>query len=70
MLYTPIEVVHVIAACENQLLAAKIINRPFSAADIHGGVLKEHLTMEDYRALLEVSIIILFHSILYAALAS
>ena len=66
----PVEAVHVIAACENQLLAAKIIDRPFSAADICGGVLKEHLTMEDYQAPLEVSIIISFHSILYAALAS
>ena len=66
----PVEVMHIIAACENWLLAAKIIDCPFSVADIHGGVLKEHLTMEDYLAPLEVSIIILFHSILYAALAS
>ena len=66
----PVEAVHIIAACENRLLAAKIIDRPFSAADIHGGVLKEHLTMEEYRAPLEVSITILFHSILYTALAS
>ena len=56
---------HIIAACENQLLAAKIIDRPFSVADIHGGMLKEHLTMEDYRAPCEVSIPSLFHSIFY-----
>ena len=66
----PVEVAHIIATCENRLLAAKIIDRPFSVADICGGVLKEQLTMEDYRAPLEVSITILFHSILYAALAS
>ena len=70
MLYTPVEAAHVIATCENQLLAAKIIDHPFSVAYIRGGVLKEHLTMEDYRAPLEVNIIVLFHSILYAALAS
>ena len=61
----PVEAAHIIVACENQLLAAKIIDGPFSAADIHGGVLKEHLTMEDYRAPLEVSIPILFYSIFY-----
>ena len=44
----PVEAAHIIAACENQLLAAKIIDRPFLVADIHGGVLKEHLTMEHY----------------------
>ena len=66
----PVEAVHIIATCKNRLIAAKIINRPFSAADIRGGVLKEHLTMEDYRAPLEVSITDLFHSILYTALAS
>ena len=49
------EAAHVIAACENRLLAAKIIDRPFSADKIHGGVLKEHLTMEDYQAPLELS---------------
>ena len=70
MLYTPVEVAHIIATYENQLLAAKIIDHPFSVADICGGVLKEHLTMEDYRAPLEVSITTLFHSILYTALAS
>ena len=70
MLYTPVEAAHIIATCENWLLAANIIDHPFSAADIFGGVLKEHLTMEDYRAPLEVSITILFHSIVYAALAS
>ena len=66
----PVEAAHIIANCKNWLLAAKIIDYPFSVADIHGGVLKEHLTMEDYQAPLEVSITILFHSILYATLAS
>ena len=61
----PVEAAHITATCENRLLAAKIIDRPFSAADIHGGMLKEHLTMEDYRAPLEVSIPTLFHSIFY-----
>ena len=61
----PVEAAHVIAACKNWLLAAKIIDHPFSAADIHGGVLKEHLTMKDYQAPLEISMAILFHSIFY-----
>ena len=61
MLYTPVEAAHVIAACENRLLAAKIIDRPFSGMEIHGGVLKEHLTMEDYRAPLKVSIFMPFY---------
>ena len=52
----PVEAAHVIAACENRLLAAKIINHPFSVDEICGGMQKEHLTMEDYRAPLEVSI--------------
>ena len=52
----PVEAAHIIATCENRLLAAKIIDHPFSADEIHGGMLKEHLTMEDYRAPLEVSI--------------
>ena len=61
----PVEAAHIIATCENRLLAAKIIDRPFSVADIREGMLKGHLTMEDYRAPLEVSIPILFHSIFY-----
>ena len=61
----PVEAAHIIATCENRLLAAKIIDHPFSVADIREGMLKEHLTMEDYRAPLEVSIPILFHSIFY-----
>ena len=44
----PGEAAHIIAACENQLLAAKIIDHPFSVDKIHRGMLKEHLTMEDY----------------------
>ena len=61
------EAAHVIAACENRLLAAKIIDHPFSVDEIRGGVLKEYLTMEDYRAPLEVStfpfICLYFHDI-------
>ena len=58
----PVEAAHVIAACKNRLLAAKVIDRPFTATEIRGSVLKEHLTMEDYRAPLEVSISVLSYS--------
>ena len=48
---------HVIAACENRLITKKVIDRSFSTEEIQGGILKKHLTMDDYRAPLEVSII-------------
>ena len=39
----------------NRLLANKTTDRPFSADEIRGGILAQHLTMEDYQAPLEVS---------------
>ena len=40
----------IIAHCEEHLIKAKIITSPFSATEIQGGILKEHLTDEDYLA--------------------
>ena len=48
--YTPDEVAQIIAHCEEHLIKAKIITSPFSATEIQGGILKEHLTDEDYLA--------------------
>ena len=44
-------------ACEERLLKAKIIDAPFTVAEIQGGILKQHLTDEDYTAPLLVSLI-------------
>ena len=42
-------------ACEERLLKVKVINAPFTVADIQGGgVLKEHLSEEDYAVLTQV----------------
>ena len=62
VLYTPVEVAHIIAACKNRLLTAKVINHPFMVDEIHGGVLAQHLTTDDYHAPLEVSLINRPHS--------
>ena len=62
VLYTPVEAAHVIAACKNRLLTAKVINHPFTVDEIRGGVLAQHLTIDDYRAPLEVSLINRPHS--------
>ena len=48
--YTPDEAAQIIAHCEERLIKAKIITSPFSATEIQGGILKEHLTDEDYLA--------------------
>ena len=40
----------IIAHCEECLIKAKIITGPFSATEIQGGILKEHLIDEDYLA--------------------
>ena len=48
--YTPDEVEQIIVHCEERLIKAKIITSPFSATEIQGGILKEHLTDEDYLA--------------------
>ena len=54
VLYTLVEAAYIIVACEKRLLVNKIIKRPFTAEEIRGGVLAHHLTMDDYRAPLEV----------------
>ena len=54
ILFTPDEAAQIIAACEERLPKAKVINAPFSVADIQGGILKEHLSEEDYAAPLKV----------------
>ena len=46
----PDEVAQIIAHCEERLIKAKIITGPFSATEIKGGILKEHLIDEDYLA--------------------
>ena len=46
----PDEVAQIIASCEEQLLKSKVITAPFTAAEIQGGILKEHLIKEDYLA--------------------
>ena len=48
--YTPDEAAQIIAHCEEHLIKAKIITSPFSTTEIQGGILKEHLTDEDYLA--------------------
>ena len=45
----------IIAACEERLLKAKVIDALFTVADIQGGILKENLSEEDYAALTQVS---------------
>ena len=53
--FTLHEAVQIISCCEEQLLTNKMITDRFSAADIQGGVLKEHLMPEDYLAPQEVT---------------
>ena len=48
--FTLDEAAQIISCCEKQLLANKMITDRFTAADIQGGVLKEHLIPEDYLA--------------------
>ena len=42
------------ASCEAWLLKQKIIGGPFTAKEIAEGALWDHLTQEDYEALLKV----------------
>ena len=46
----PDEAAEIISHCEERLMQNKIIPEPFSAAQIQGGILKEHLIEEDYLA--------------------
>ena len=46
----PDEVAQIIASCEEWLLESKVITEPFTVAEIQGGILKRHLTEEDYVA--------------------
>ena len=46
-----------ITACEGRLLKTKVIDAPFSVAEIQGGILKQHLIDEDYAVPLLVSLI-------------
>ena len=46
----PDKATQIIAHCEERLIKAKVIAEPFSVAEIQGGILKEHLTDEDYLA--------------------
>ena len=48
--FTPDEVAQIISCCEDWLLTNRMITDGFMAADIQGGVLKEHLIPEDYLA--------------------
>ena len=53
--FTPDEAAQIISCCEERLLANKTITDGFTAADIQGGVLKEHLIPEDYLALQKIT---------------
>ena len=37
-------------SCEERLMKNSVINKPFTVAEIQGGVLKTHLIDEDYLA--------------------
>ena len=56
----PDKAAQIIAHCEGRLIKAKIITEPFSVAEIQGGILKEHLTDEDYLAPHKVNILFSF----------
>ena len=43
ILFTPDEAAQIIAACEERLLKARIIDAPFTVADIQGGDIKRTL---------------------------
>ena len=58
LLCTPMEVGEVMTSCEAWLLKSKIIEKPFTAAQIADGALQDHLTQEDYDALLKVNFIV------------
>ena len=48
ILFMPDEAAEIISHCEERLMQNKTITEPFSAAQIQGGILKEHLIEEDY----------------------
>ena len=50
ILITPDEAAEIISHCEERLIQNKTITEPFSAAQIQGRILKEHLIEEDYLA--------------------
>ena len=52
------EVGEVMASCEAQLLKNKIIEKPFTAAQIANGALRDHLTQEEYNAPLKVTFVV------------
>ena len=55
ILYTPDEVVEIIASCEGRLLKAGTIKESFTATEIQGGILKKYLTEDDYMAPYQVN---------------
>ena len=62
ILFMSDEAAEIISHCEERLLQNKTITEPFSAAQIQGGILKEHLIEEDYLAPQKVIIISIFYS--------
>ena len=54
----PDEVAQIITHCEERLMKAKMITKPFSVTEIQGSILKEHLVEEDYLVPHKVSILI------------
>ena len=44
----PDEMAQVIAHCEEHLMRDKTITGPLTVTEIQGGILKDHLTEEDY----------------------
>ena len=57
ILFMPDEATEIISHCEERLIQNKTITEPFSALQIQGGILKEHLIKEDYVAPQKVIII-------------
>ena len=50
----PDEAMQIICACEEWLMKAKTITDRFTAPEIQGGILKDHLIPKDYLALQKV----------------
>ena len=48
--YTLDEAAQIITSCEERLLKANTITKPFTVAEIQGGILKDHLCDDDYLA--------------------
>ena len=62
ILFTSDEAAEIISHCEERLLQNKTITEPFSAPQVQGGILKEHLIEEDYLAPQKVIVILNFYS--------